>query len=101
MKGFVKDPSAILDYSLDWGPWLDGDTIITSVWILESPLTNDSDSNTTTTTEIFISAGDLGSNYVVTNRITTAGGRTDERSFEIRVRNRQNCFPARDGGVFY
>lgn len=90
MKGYVKDPNAILDYSWDWGPWLDSDTIATSVWIVESPLTIESgtESNTTTTTEVFLAGGEHGNDYTITNRITTVGGRTDDRSFEIRVRNR-------------
>ena len=28
---FTKDPNAVLDYSVDWAKWLDGDTIATSV----------------------------------------------------------------------
>lgn len=90
MKGFVKDPQAILDYSLDWGPWLDGDTISTSNWVVESPLVIESgtESFDSTTTVLFISGGTAGQTYLVTNTITTAGGRTDERSFELRIRNR-------------
>ena len=88
MKGFVKDPQANLDYSLDWEPWLDGDTLTTSVWVLESPLAGSNEAFDTTTTRIFISGGDAGNSYLAVNTITTAGGLTDERSFEIRVRNR-------------
>ena len=88
MKGFVKDPEAILDYSLDWGPWLNGDEIDTSNWTLDSGITRVTDDNTTTTTRIFLSGGTAGQNYTVTNTVGTIGGRTDERSFEIRVRQR-------------
>lgn len=90
MKGFVKDPNAILDYSFNWGPWLDGDTISTSTWILDSPLTIESASEVfdDTTTGLTISGGTLGEDYLVTNRITTAGGLTEDRSFELRCRNR-------------
>ena len=88
MKGFVKDPEAVLDYSLDWGPWLNGDEIDTSTWTLENGITRVTDDNTTTTTRIFVSGGTAGQNYSLTNTVTTVGGRTDERSFEIRVRQR-------------
>jgi hypothetical protein len=88
MKAFVQDPQAILDYIIDWEPWLDGDTISTSVWVLDSPLVEVSESNTTTTTTIFISSGSVSVDYNVTNTVTTAGGRTDERSFKIKFRNR-------------
>ena len=36
MKGFVKDPDAILDYAFDWSPWLNGDEISTSDWYVDS-----------------------------------------------------------------
>ena len=90
MKGFVKDPDAILDYTFDWGPWLGSDTISTSTWIVESPLAivPASESFTDTTTTVFISGGDLGEGYTLLNRITTTGSRTDDRTVEIKVRNR-------------
>ena len=88
MKGFVQDPNATLDYTVDWNLWLDGDTISTSVWVVESPLVNEADSNTITTTNIFISGGVHGENYVLTNSISTVSGRSDDRSIELRVRNR-------------
>lgn len=89
MKGFVKDPDAILDYVIDWGPWLNGDEINTSNWTLDSGITNSADDTpSTSTTRIFISGGTAGVNYTATNRITTIGGRTDDRSFEVRVRQR-------------
>ena len=88
MKGFVKDPNATLDYSFDWGPWLDTDTIDTSVWVVESPLVPTNETNDTTTTRVFLSGGTHGNKYLVTNRITTTGGLIDDRSFEIIVRNR-------------
>lgn len=90
MKGFVKDPEAILDYSVDWGPWLNGDEIETSNWVVDSGLTivPASDSKTTTTTRVFISGGAVGEEYDLKNTITSVGSRTDERTLKIRVRNR-------------
>lgn len=89
MKGFVKDPDAVLDYTFDWGPWLNGDEIDSSNWTLESGITRVTDDiPTTSTTRIFVSGGTAGQNYTLTNRVVTTGGRTDDRSFEIRVRQR-------------
>lgn len=90
MKAFVKDPAAVLDYSLDWGPWLSADTISNSSWVVESGISIESGSEVfdTTTTGLFISGGVHGENYLVTNQIITTGGKTDERSFQIKVRNR-------------
>lgn len=90
MKGFIKDPDATLDYSFDWGPWLGNDTIISSTWTVESGLTivPASESFDDTTTTVFITAGAVGENYTLKNNISTNASRTDERSIEIRVRNR-------------
>ena len=90
MKGFVKDPDAILDYKFDWAPWLGTDTIATSSWTAESGITivPASESFDDTTTTVFISGGAAGQNYRLTNRITTNASRTDERSIEIKIRQR-------------
>lgn len=93
MKGFVKDPDARLDYAFDWSPWLNGDEISTSNWYADSggiDIVNGSDSvdDTNTITRIFIEGGTPGENYALKNTITTIGGRTDERTIEIRVRQR-------------
>jgi hypothetical protein len=83
---FLKDPNAILDYQIDWSPWLGADTITTSVWTLPSGITQQSAANTTTTATIWLSGGTVGTKYLVTNRITTAGGRTDDRTITINVK---------------
>jgi hypothetical protein len=91
MKSFVKDPDAVLDYTFDWSQWLTGtDAITSSTWIVESPLeiVPASDSFTDTTATVFLSGGEEGSNYTLTNRITTDGSRTDDRTIEIHVRSR-------------
>jgi hypothetical protein len=86
---FKKDPSAVLDYSIDWTPWLpSGDTIATSTWVAETGITIDSTANSTTKTTVWLSGGTAGTIYKVTNTITTAGGRTDERTLHIIVTNR-------------
>ena len=88
MSSFIKDPDSILDYQFDWELWLNGDEIDTSVWVVPAGLTEDSKANTTTTTTVWLSAGVLGQRYEVTNRITTVGGRTEDRLFIVRIRER-------------
>lgn len=85
---FIKDPNARLDYGFDWSEWLNGDTITNSTWIVTAGLTSDTPTNTTTVTKIWLSAGTLGELYTVTNRITTAAGRIDDRSFTVFINNR-------------
>ncbi|WP_027949861.1 hypothetical protein [Haliea salexigens] len=84
----IKDPDAVLDYSIDWSAWLVDDTITTSSWSVtgaDSDLTVDSDSKSTTATTVWLSGGTLGLTYTVTNRITTGDGRTDDRSIAVDV----------------
>lgn len=82
---FSKDPDAKLDYTVDWTKWLAGDTISKSEWIVPDGLNGEDDSNTSTTATIWLSGGTAGHEYTVTNRITTAAGRVNDRSFKILV----------------
>lgn len=85
---FTKDPSAVLDYQVDWSTWLDGDTITTSAWVVPAGITETTSTNTATTATIWLSGGTAGERYRVTNRIVTAGGRTDDRTITIRVEDK-------------
>lgn len=91
MLSGIKTPAEVLDYTLDWADWLaDGaDTISTSAWTLPAGVVEDASSNTTTTTTIFVSSGTVGQTYTLTNQITTANGRTAERSMKISVVERK------------
>ena len=89
MTTFIKDPDAVLDYSIEWSKWLAGDQIQTSAWSVSDPaLEAADDSNTATRTTVWLSGGVAGQSYTVTNRITTSGGRTDDRSFVVQVEDR-------------
>lgn len=85
---FRKDPSAELDYTLDWSAWLGTDTIATSTWTVPSGLTQPKDATSTATAAtVWVGGGTPGQKYTVTNRIVTAAGRADERSIQISVVN--------------
>ena len=86
MKVFTKDPSDVLDYTRNASKFLNGDTISTSTWTTESGLTIDSQTNNTTSATVWLSGGQNGCDYIVTNRIVTAAGRTKELSFKLQVR---------------
>lgn len=89
MTLFVKDPDAVLDFQFDWSEWLEAaETIDTSTTTVETGLTKDSESASTTTATIWLSGGTAGTTYDVANRVTTSSGRTDERTIQIRVENR-------------
>lgn len=87
---FTKDPDAVLDYGFDWGTnWLaTGETIATSTWVVPTGITEDSATKTTLTTTIWLSGGTVNTTYEFTNRIITSAGRTDDRSFKVRIRQR-------------
>jgi len=88
LQHWNKDPDAVLDYTIDWETWLGSDTISTSTWIVDSGLTKDSDTKTTTTTTIWVSGGTAGITYSIVNHIVTAAGREEDRTITIKVRER-------------
>lgn len=94
MEAFTKDPDANLDYTQDWSAYLaEGDTISSSEWFVadtaatdETPVEVGIDSYTDTETLVWLSGGTTGTTYIVTNRVTTTGGRIDDRSIKIKVK---------------
>jgi hypothetical protein len=102
---YIKDPDATLDYKFDWKPltngsgnsdWLVSGETITAATITISPsvavtgLIKDIQSitDTFTTVTVWLSAGTDYVDYTVACKIVTNGGRTDERTITICVRNR-------------
>lgn len=98
---YVKDPDSVINLTLYWHEWLNGDTISTSAWAVdnapESPVTLavDSDSIGTYTgqspnlptaqTTAIVSGGTAGYTYKLRNRVTTAGGLTGDDTILVRV----------------
>jgi hypothetical protein len=87
-----EDPSADLDYCVDWTPWLQaGETIATSTWVVPAPLTQDGSHAPSIAggkTTIWLTGGTAGQSYVVANHITTSQGRQDQRTFTVYVEAR-------------
>jgi hypothetical protein len=84
----AKDPNGVEDFGFNWSAWLGTDTISASVWIVPAGITKESDTFTTTSTTIWLSSGTSGTSYQITNRITTAGGRTEDRTGVLKVKDR-------------
>ena len=91
LNTFVKDPGAKLDYSIDWGEWMpDGDALASATWtptgvtVASSPAPSFSGNVAT----VWLEGGTDGDDATVTCRITTTGGRIDERTIGIRLRER-------------
>lgn len=85
---FLKDPNAVLDYTLDWNIWLGTDTISTGVWTVPAGITKGAETTTTTTTKVILSSGTAGTSYDVACRIVTVGGLTEDRTITIQVQER-------------
>lgn len=88
---YTKDPDAVLDYLVDWSAWLPtGDTITASTFTVNSEddgaIVVDDTLFDSTTTTVWLSGGVAGEKYTVTNHITTADGREDDRSITISIK---------------
>jgi hypothetical protein len=88
-----KDPDDIDAFSLDWSTRLASETIASSLWVIDpadgaTPLTNESQSNTTAITTIWLSGGVEDESYALTNRITTTAGRTLDQTVRLKVKTR-------------
>lgn len=83
---FVKDPNSTIDFAVDWAEWLSSaDTVSSSSWEV-SGLTVSSSSVTNNVTRAFLTGGIAGVDYLITNRVTTQGGRIEDRSILVQVR---------------
>lgn len=85
----TKDPQEVLDYDIDWSERLVDDTIVASTWAVDdATLTIDNDVSSDTATKVWLSGGTLAAQYILTNTITTAEGRTMEQSVKLRIKAR-------------
>lgn len=95
LKVFKHGTNEVLDYTIDWGLQLaaDADTIASSEWVAESgtPTIGDGSNGAPAPsfasgkTSVWLVGGTAGDVYLLSNRITTAGLRTLERSVQITV----------------
>lgn len=93
MSVYVKDPAAVVDYTVDWGAgYLAGETVTASDFSIDpveaGGLAVEAASSDGQTASATLSGGITGHLYRVTNQISTSGGRTDERSLAIRIADR-------------
>lgn len=88
-----KDPNATLDYGFDWTRWLAAisDTIVDAEFIVDPSLVITGQGFDSTHATVWLSGGSamLGDGPIrVTSRITTLGGRTDDRSIYLHMLER-------------
>ena len=88
---YIKDPSAKLDYSIDWSRWLPtGDTISAVTWSASGVTVSASPapSHASGVATAWLEGGTEGEDATVTCQVTTTAGRIDERSIRVQVRGR-------------
>lgn len=86
--GHIKDPDAVEDFSVNWATWLSDDAISTSEWEVPDGLTSTYETNSTTRGTIWVSGGAVRRKYSLINRIVTAGGRTNDQTVVVKVRDK-------------
>jgi len=85
---FIKDPDSDKDYAFDWSEWLEtGDSILSYTLTTDDGITVHDDSLNDDGDKItfWVSSGVAGKSYQVSCKITTAQGRTDERTIEFKI----------------
>ena len=93
MTLLLKDPGALLDYSVDWGAdYLTGDVLTESSWTV-TPAELGGVSIFSSRFDLLVSTvhvggGVAGHIYRLTNHVATAEGREDSRSIMLRVEKR-------------
>ena len=92
MSYYLKDPASRLDYAIEWLPYLDGQTIAGSEWIVSPAeaggIATESERFDATRSAATLSGGVVGRVYSVTNRVTLTDDSIDERSICLRVEQR-------------
>lgn len=86
---FNKDPTAILDFGVDWSQWMGADAIASATWLIPTAgIFTGAMVTTVTSCSVFLTGGSVGSAYHVVNHIWTVSGRQDERTLQIYVNER-------------
>ncbi len=85
---FFKDPDSRLDFGVKWTDWLAGDAIASADWTVPAGLSIFNESYSSDTAFVWLEGGEPGSTYPVHCRITTVGGRIDDRTIYIVVKER-------------
>lgn len=92
MSYYLKDPGARVAYAIDWAPYLDGQSILTSEWQV-APLESGGiamveASFSSGQAAVRLQGGIVGRAYRISNLVTLSDGSVDERSLILRVEER-------------
>lgn len=89
MRTIRKDSDDVIREGIDWSDQLvPGESIVSSSWTIGQGLTGGTSAFGTTYADIDLSAGTVGSQYKVTNYITTSEGLSYTKAFKVQVVNK-------------
>jgi hypothetical protein len=90
MRTFYKDPDATLDYVWDWTDWLGNDTI--SSFTITPPnielVVEGTPTELNGVITAFLTGGVLNKSYKIVCKILTNGGRTEDRSIRLIIKQK-------------
>jgi hypothetical protein len=85
----VKAPRADLDYYEDWSAWLAaGEHLVSVEWDVAPGIVKGAEGIIGPVTQVYLSAGTVGEDYLVSATVMTSQARTDTRSFRVLCRLR-------------
>lgn len=88
-QSYIKDPTAVLDYWMDWGAWLvPGESLLTSTWTTTGTPVLSLPAILGSLTQVWVSGGTRGEALTLSNRVTSSEGREDERSLSLLILER-------------
>lgn len=88
---FDYSPNPKLDFGIDWKSkgWLEStETIVSSVWVVDTPLTKSDEQVVNGVASVFVEGGEVGKTYALTNTVTTSKGRRDSRTIKLFCKKR-------------
>lgn len=86
----IKDPQAVLDFPISFAAWLAdiSDTYASHTVTVTGGLVCDSSTQAAGVVVPILSGGTLGETATFKIRIVTTGGRIDERTFYLKIKER-------------
>ena len=86
----IKDPEAVLDFPVSFAAWLAdiSDTYLSHIVLTTGGIVCNSSTHSNGVISLFLAGGTIGETASFTIRITTAGGRTDDRTFYLSIKER-------------
>ncbi len=89
---FTKDPAGILDYTIRWKNWLEGNTIISSIWTVPVGIVQIAETvlpaGAVVDATVWLASGTVGQINELTNRIVTTDARQDERTISVLIKDK-------------